>query len=72
METCGNCRFARNGDEAECGPKDATVECHRMPPTIKHPGYAEGFGEDTDFLWGEWPKVFADQWCGEWEPARPS
>ena len=56
-ETCENCRFACNEVTAL-----SFYECRRNAPSVmNHYG-----SEETS----QWPIVYRDKWCGEWEPKK--
>jgi hypothetical protein len=56
-ETCGTCRFHRNG----C--------CLRYPPTLVVTGPATLEG---DGMFSDWPDVEPDDWCGEHRAVAPA
>lgn len=69
-ECCGNCRFYVADEE----------QCRRNPPAVNlsytllrglralYSGNRDPEGETCGSVCGEWPKVLADEWCGEFRP----
>jgi hypothetical protein len=59
---CGNCRYAielpkRHDEVMRCArhaPQVLATECRRT--------------DDPATVWGHWPAVLPDLWCGEWGP----
>lgn len=68
-QACVTCRFWEDLFSATCkeyrssiddGYDDPSGCCHRYPPSIR-------CGENSNFIG---PCVWADDWCGEWQPAE--
>lgn len=53
---CETCRFAIDLGE-DTTPR--TMQCRRWPRQLC----------DLKDEWGKWPKMLADEWCGEWRKA---
>lgn len=62
-ERCKNYQYNRKVDGDDSG------RCRRYPPTADADFAREcdGDGFDTPLAW-EWPRVWADSWCGEFNP----
>lgn len=58
-EQCQKCRFYEPGESEE----PVSGYCHRHAPK---PGIQDTFDELHD-----WPRILADDWCGEFESANP-
>ena len=73
---CFNCRFfsredtGRPTDAHEVIPEGQSVsaegECRRKPP--RHGNTIIRKDRSEFICFGDWPKVLADDWCGEFEP----
>ena len=60
--TCGNCQFAKK--------EENHWECRRYPPQIfSNVGTIATEVIRTEIL-TEWPVVYKEEWCGEWEEKK--
>lgn len=66
-EACGTCRFGRAlfSEEPDSDPT-APLFCHRRSPVAAQAN-ADADDDDGDTYEAQWPRVFAHDWCGEWE-----
>lgn len=57
QDTCWNCRNFNYDGQADGG------ECRRSSPRVK-------FSRQGETVGSVWPMVTAEDWCGEFRPAR--
>lgn len=60
-ERCETCKW---WDDEPDNERDG--KCRRHTPTIE-PYILEQ--DQFEYPWGTWPMTYADDWCGEWQPA---
>jgi hypothetical protein len=65
FESCSTCRFWVQQVEEE--PPDSPHECRRNAPGAIICREGTSFDDDFDAYW---PQTHADDWCGEWQPAK--
>lgn len=61
VERCDGCRFWRKG-EAPSETYQHTGDCRRYAPRAK-----VGLGDEEPFCYVDWPQLFPEDWCGEWQ-----
>lgn len=62
---CATCRFAAN----ETGWQAFT--CRRRAPVPVH-DTSKNWGDSPESFQPRWPRMKAEDWCGEHEPAQPA
>lgn len=70
-ESCENCRFWEEWQEADAENNRAMGICRRHAPRPRPfclDNSGNSFPEYTDKT--EWPNTFEDNWCGEWQAKR--
>ena len=65
MEKCGNCRFYRRNFYKD-GAGSLFGYCQAHPPAV----VVVNFGDDIRPV-TNWPSVFPEGWCGEYQPKEP-
>lgn len=75
MVRCSDCRFFCTRDD-EIHSDDLTDRgrclqgrCRRNTPTV---GHFRGEDEYLEYDYGQWPLVLSCDWCGAFEPCRPT
>ena len=64
FSTCRNCKFVHEEK------KGLYHECRRYPPQIISEVLTNGAGNIATDLLTEWPVVYKEEWCGEWEEKK--
>lgn len=63
---CESCRYFSRGEDT----RDVVGQCRFHAPK---PGHASKVGaRDNARIFGEWPWVFGDDWCGEYKARKES
>lgn len=64
--TCASCQFSAT---VQLDGR-SRLECRRTPPVAVEPGYipAGGGPGKNVYLYGRWPLVPSEAWCGEHRP----
>ena len=73
-QKCGNCRFACEYDESDASDDllSPDYQCRRYAPkpvstVIRDPYYGCGENPIPLAVYPDWPRVYGDEWCGEFQ-----
>jgi len=63
QQRCGNCRY---GIQLPRRQWDEAMRCARHPPQVLASECRRT--DDPATVWGHWPAILPELWCGEWGP----